>query len=299
MKVLNFGSLNIDNVCQVAHFVRPGETIAARSFERFAGGKGLNQSLALARSGTAVCHAGKIGADGLFLKQILEESGVDCHLLQVDESCMTGCAMIQVSDAGENCIVLFGGANQSLDRDQIIRVFQEFEAGDILLLQNEISLLDEIIQAAAARGMRIFLNPAPMGDNICRMDLAPIDTLIVNEIEAAELAGCDPSLDYAPILAALQKRCPDANILMTLGANGSVYAPADGGAVIYEPACKVEKVVDTTAAGDTFIGYFLADIVAGVPVAEAMRTATRAAAYCIAVKGAANSIPRRGEYSGL
>ena len=295
MKILNFGSLNIDNVCQVPHFVRPGETLAANSFERFAGGKGLNQSLALARSGVPVCHAGKIGGDGLFLKQILEESGVDCHLIRVDEKGLTGCALIQVSDSGENCIVLYGGTNQTIPDGQIDAVFEEFEKDDILLIQNEVNSLDRIIKTAAAREMKIFFNPAPMRENISEADLDLIHTFIVNEIEGAELSGCGTDAGYREILSALRQKFPQANILMTLGAQGAIYASREDAGEIFVPACRVERVVDTTAAGDTFIGYFLSVLVRGGSVRDALETASKASAHCITIKGAANSIPFAAE----
>lgn len=295
MKILNFGSLNIDNVCQVPHFVRPGETLAANSFERFAGGKGLNQSLALARSGVTVCHAGRIGGDGIFLKEILEASGVDCRFLRVVPDELSGCAMIQVSDDGENCIVLYGGANQNISPEDIEEAFAAFDAGDILLIQNEINHLELIIAAAVKRQMRIFFNPAPMRENVLKLDLSAADTFIVNEIEGADLAGVAVESDYRTVIAALQKKYPQTNILMTLGAQGAVYAGAGEKETIYSPACEVEKVVDTTAAGDTFIGYFLSGIVNGQTIAEALKTASKASAHCISIKGAANSIPHRNE----
>lgn len=295
MKILNFGSLNIDNVCQVPHFVRPGETLAANSFERFAGGKGLNQSLALARSGVTVCHAGRIGGDGIFLKEILAASGVDCRFLRVVPDELSGCAMIQVSDDGENCIVLYGGANQNISPEDIEEAFAAFDAGDILLIQNEINHLELIIAAAVKRQMRIFFNPAPMRENVLKLDLSAADTFIVNEIEGADLAGVAVESDYRTVIAALQKKYPQTNILMTLGAQGAVYAGAGETETVYSPACEVEKVVDTTAAGDTFIGYFLSGIVNGKTVAEALKTASKASAHCISIKGAANSIPYRNE----
>ena len=295
MKILNFGSLNIDNVCQVPHFVRPGDTLAANSFERFAGGKGLNQSLALARSGVTVCHAGRIGGDGIFLKEILEASGVDCRFLRVVPDELSGCAMIQVSDDGENCIVLYGGANQNISPEDIEEAFAAFDAGDILLIQNEINHLELIIAAAVKRQMRIFFNPAPMRENVLKLDLSAADTFIVNEIEGADLAGVAVESDYRTVIAALQKKYPQTNILMTLGAQGAVYAGAGEKETIYSPACEVEKVVDTTAAGDTFIGYFLSGIVNGQTIAEALKTASKASAHCISIKGAANSIPYRNE----
>ena len=295
MKILNFGSLNIDNVCQVPHFVRPWETLSANSFERFAGGKGLNQSLALARSGAKVFHAGRIGGDGLFLKEILEESGVDCRYLCVAPGELTGCAMIQVSDAGENCIVLYGGANQNISATDIENTLSAFSTGDILLLQNEINDLEYIINCAVKQGMRVFFNPAPMRENVLKLDLAKVDTFVVNEVEGADLAGVAVESDHKTVLAALRNKYPQTNILMTLGAQGAVYAGAGAGETVFVPACEVEKVVDTTAAGDTFIGYFLAETVCGKSIQEALLTASKASAHCISIKGAANSIPRRDE----
>ena len=295
MKILNFGSLNIDNVCQVSHFVRPGETLSANSFERFAGGKGLNQSLALARSGVAVYHAGRIGNDGVFLKEILEESGVDCRYLSIAPQELTGCAMIQVSDAGENCIVLYGGANKNISRGDIDAVLSGFETGDILLLQNEINDLDYIITGAVKRQMRIFFNPAPMGENVLKLNLGQVDTFIVNEVEGADLAGVPAETEYQAVIAALQQKYPTTNILMTLGARGAVYAGAGENEVIYSPACKVEKVVDTTAAGDTFIGYFLAGINENMSVHDSAVLASKASAICCSRPGAGTAIPCRAE----
>ena len=291
MKVLNFGSLNIDNVCRVENFVRPGETLSALDFTRNAGGKGLNQSIALARAGVEIFHAGRIGGDGEFLRELLERAGVDCSCLVTAQDELTGCAMIQVSAAGENCIVLFGGANMNITCAQIKSTLDRFSPGDILLLQNEISRTAEIMTAAAAKGMRIFINPAPMNSNVRKLPLDKVDTFIVNELEAAGLAGMDGNADSDAVIASLQERFPATNILMTLGSRGAVYAGKGGKELIKVPACKVEKVVDTTAAGDTFTGFFISGIIAGKTVADALDLASRASAYCIARAGAAVSIP--------
>ncbi len=293
MRVLNFGSLNIDNVCRVKSFVRPGETISADGFNRNSGGKGLNQSIALAKAGVEVLHAGRIGCDGEFLRQELETAGVNCTFLVSSPDELTGCAMIQVDDKGENCIVLFGGANMNISTAQIEEVFSGMTSNDILLLQNEISRMDEIIAAAVRKGMRIFFNPAPMNSRVMALPLEAIDTFIVNELEAAGLAACSPDLPPEEVLTALASAFPGTNILMTLGAKGAMYKAANSQETVFTPAAKAEKVVDTTAAGDTFIGYFLAGIIDKMSIAEAMELAAKASAYCISRHGAAASIPMR------
>ena len=274
MKVLNFGSLNIDFVYRVRDFVRPGETIPAKSFARFAGGKGLNQSLALARAGAQVVHAGAVGEDGGFLLDILRESGVDCSAVAVDPEVSSGHGVIQVADSGENSIVLYHGANHRIGPEIIAGAFGHADAGDILLLQNEISAMPEIMRKAAERRMRIFFNPAPMTPAVAEYPLELVDTLIVNETEAEALASC---------------RLPaGVNVLKTLGARGAVYNDT-----IQVAAHRVEHVVDTTAAGDTFIGYFIAGLLRGDDVRFAMETASAASAWCIQRAGAATSIPYR------
>ena len=295
MKILNFGSLNIDHVYNVKTFVKPGETIAALNYSRFPGGKGLNQSIALARAGAPVFHAGKIGADGAFLRDILIQSGVDCSLIVDAENEPSGHAVIQVSGEGENCIVLFGGSNRTISTEQIRSSFLSAGPGDFLLLQNEISSLPEIIRCAAEKQMRIFLNPAPMNESVNQLPLELVDTFIVNEIEAAALAGVPEISEPEPILKAIRAKFHSANVLMTLGAAGAMYQDKNGGPSIFIPADHAEKVVDTTAAGDTFIGYFLAETVLGKSLEDAMRMAAKASAICVSRPGAAVSIPFRDE----
>ncbi|MBE6373489.1 MAG: ribokinase [Lentisphaerae bacterium] len=295
MKILNFGSLNIDHVYNVKTFVKPGETIAALNYSRFPGGKGLNQSIALARAGAPVSHAGKIGADGVFLRDILIQAGVNCSLLLFAENEPTGHAVIQVSAEGENCIVLFGGANRTITSEQISSTFHSSEPGDFLLLQNEISGMSEIIRCAAAKKMRIFLNPAPMNESVYELPLDLIDTFIVNETEASGLAGTPENSEPELILKSLGRKYPSSNVLMTLGAAGAMYLDKNGGNFVFVPASRVEKVEDTTAAGDTFIGYFLAETALGKSAEEAMKTAAKASAICVSRPGAAVSIPFRNE----
>ena len=291
MSILNYGSLNIDLVYRVAAFVRPGETIAAREFCRIPGGKGLNQSLALARAGLAVEHAGKIGSDGMFLKRLLDENQVSTRFVTCDPAVATGHAVIQVDDAGENCIVLYGGANRAIAGEEAASVIAAQPAGGWLLLQNEISAMPEIIRLAAARRMRIFLNPAPLTPDVASYPLELVDKLILNECESAALAGLPP--ETGDPLPALRKRYPRQNILLTRGARGACHASGNGGAVVTVPAARVEHVVDTTAAGDTFLGYFIAELARNSGIEAALTVASRAAAWCIGRAGAAPSIPFR------
>ena len=161
MKILNFGSLNIDRVYSVDEFVRAGETISSLKMETYAGGKGLNQSIAAARAGEEVYHGGMIGEDGLFLKELLAENGVETSFIGVTGA-QTGHAIIQVNAGGQNSILLFGGANRMIDREFADHVLGNFDRGDILILQNETSSLGYIVDRAWEKGMRIALNPSPI-----------------------------------------------------------------------------------------------------------------------------------------
>jgi len=278
MNVLNIGSLNIDLVYRVPHIVQPGETIAARSFARFAGGKGLNQSIALARAGAAVCHAGAIGNDGLFLRKMLESEGVDCSGIAVLEQIPTGSALIQVADDGENSIVVCGGANQELELPMVEAALGRMAPGDAVLLQNEISALPDIFQAAAARRLRLFFNPSPMVNALAELPLELADTLLVNEGEGALLNRLAP------------EKLAQCNVLTTLGSRGACYRSRSG-ETFAVPAAKASKIVDTTGAGDTFTGYFVAGLARGLAVDAAMTEAAAAAAIAVSRPGAAASIP--------
>ena len=288
MRILNFGSLNIDHVYRVRDFVRPGETIDSLSYERFAGGKGLNQSIALAHAGAPVFHAGCVGNDGAWLKTCLNQAGADStHVDVIDEP--TGHAIIQVSASGENAIVLYGGANQKIDQDRATAILAHFDEGDLLLLQNEISAIPDIIEQAAARKLIIAFNSAPMTPAVLDYPLDRVDYLIVNETEGEALTG---EGDPEQMLIAMRSLYPKAATVLTLGAVGAIYADAE-----QQVKCAAEKVapVDTTAAGDTFTGYFLAETVLGRDPETAMRCAGKAAAICVTRPGAGISIPRREE----
>lgn len=291
MRILNFGSLNIDHVYAVDHFVRPGETLASLSYRRFCGGKGLNQSIALAHAGAQTFHAGMIGADGEFLRARLEQAGADTRFLRPCPT-ETGHAIIQVDRHSENCIILNGGANQAITAELVAEVFAFFAPGDVLLLQNEISAMPEIIRAGRTRGMRVVFNPAPMTPQVCGYPLDMVDTFILNETEAQELSG---EAEPQRALAGLSGRFPAATFVITLGKEGALCRSA--GQTHTVPAPRV-NAADTTAAGDTFIGFFLAALTAGADIPVALARGCAAAAVCVTRPGAADSIPRAHEVCG-
>ena len=172
MRLLNFGSCNIDHVYSLENIVKAGETVSTYSLELFEGGKGLNQSIAASRAGMSVFHAGGIGRDGEMLSALLSKSGVDIKYLKVLDSEKTGHAIIQLSRSGENCILLYGGANLAVSREYIDEVLDNFGRGDILLLQNEISNVDHLVESAYNRGMTVVLNPSPINDEIKKIDIS-------------------------------------------------------------------------------------------------------------------------------
>lgn len=284
MKILNFGSVNIDFTYRVPHFVRPGETLSARSVSRNAGGKGFNQSVALARAGCEVYHAGHIGSDGAFLKDLCKSYNINTQFLS-EVDLPTGNAMIQVDDTGANCILLYGGANQAMTVAFINDVLSHFSPGDMIVLQNEINCMNELMTLAHIAGLRIAINPAPMNSNISPESLALADWIILNETEAEELTGvAEPNLQ----LTALSCRFPESCFLLTLGKRGAICQSREETHFI--GSCRV-NAVDTTAAGDTFAGFFLAALARNENIEDALLSATRASALAVMKQGAAQSIP--------
>ncbi len=287
MKILNFGSLNIDHVYRVDHFVQKGETISSKSLTLFCGGKGLNQSVALGRAGVEVWHAGSIGTDGKFLLDMLTSANVDRSCVAVLEEVRTGNAIIQNDAEGDNCIILYGGANRQITKQQVDETLAGFAAGDFLVLQNEISELAYIVQRAHEKGIKIVLNPSPMDEKVLEVNLKLVDWFVLNEIEAGQLTG-STNLKSDPLISLLRDKFPQAKIVLTLGTLGSCYADAER--VVTQGIYPV-KTVDTTAAGDTFTGYFLAGIVQGRSIEASLDLAARASSIAVSRLGAAHSIP--------
>lgn len=284
MKICCFGSLNIDMVFSVNEFVKPKETIQSRNLARFAGGKGLNQAVALRKSGADVIMAGSIGSDGKFLLEECDRHGLDRSLVREIET-PTGLAVIQVNGHGENCIILYDGANKKNDLAYIDEVLESLDSGDYMVLQNEISNLDYILKKAREKGIVIFLNPSPIDEDLLKLPLDLCDYLILNEVEGEILSGEE---DEDDILNGLLKKYPGSRIVLTLGEKGVSYG--FGKEIRKVPAKKV-TAVDTTGAGDAFTGYFIGMLSKGADIDEAMETAVKAAAISVTKRGASDSIP--------
>ena len=290
MKVLCFGSLNIDYTYKVPHFVKKGETLASERLQVFGGGKGLNQSVALAKAGTEVYHAGSIGQDGMFLLDMLKDAGANTDFVKILDTVRTGNAIIQNDKSGDNCIILYGGANQAITREQVDEVMSHFESGDYLVLQNGINDLGYIVEKAHEKGMIIVLNPSPMNEKILALPLDVINYFILNEVEAAQILGKEDKGEesWEQIADDLLKKFPQATIVLTMGSEGSVFKNQKE--TVCQSIYKVQAV-DTTAAGDTFSGYFIGGILGGLSAKEAMDQASKASAIAVTRKGAAPSIP--------
>ena len=288
MKILNFGSCNIDYVYYLDHIVRDGETETTYKLEVFPGGKGLNQSIAAAKAGVQIYHAGCVGFDSNLLTDILSENGVDIsYLRKIPEK--NGHAVIQVSNKGENSIFLYPGSNEMVSEDYIDAVLENFDSDDIILLQNEISNVDYIVEKAYQKNMRIILNPSPFNERIDKIDFNKLTYVILNEIEVKEISGCsvlEEGLMY------IRNRYSNLKVMLTLGSKGCIYT--DNQCELYQPAFEV-KAVDTTAAGDTFTGYFVAELLRGTQYSEILKIASAAAAVAVSRKGAAPSIPDKCE----
>lgn len=298
MKILNIGSLNIDKTYAVKHFAKPGETIKAQLYKEYSGGKGLNQSIALARAGAEVYHAGKVGEDGEKLCRTLKDSTVDIRFVEKVEK-TTGHAIIQINEEGQNNIIIVGGANEEVSKEYIEQVLSAFQEGDILLLQNEVSNVDFAIQMGKKRGMKIVFNPSPLDNKVSKYPLQDVDFFVLNEIEAVEIIelstkeeGKRREYTLGEIEQSLKNQFSGASFVLTLGEKGSMYF--DGKCRISQKAFKT-KVVDTTGAGDTFCGYFIAGMTKKFRLEKCLKIASAAASLSVSRKGASPSIPLWGE----
>ena len=287
MKIINFGSLNIDHVYQVDHIVRSDETIRAKKTNFFPGGKGLNQSIAIARSGADVYHAGCVGmTDGAYLLNMLDKNGVNTSLIRKKEV-PTGNAIIQVTPDGTKSIIVCGGANQTITDDQIEYTMAQIRRGDILLLQNEINAINVIVEKALAMGARVALDPAPFTNDLRNLPLDKLSYIFFNRFEASQFTGEDP-MDVESLISAIRRTFTNANALLTMGTKGAILITNDD--TIYQPIYE-GPVRDRTAAGDAFIGFYLGTTINGASPKDALMMAAKAASLCVSRAGAASSIP--------
>lgn len=287
MKVLSFGSLNLDFRYEVDHILRPGETLASNSLEIHYGGKGLNQSVALSRGGAQVWHVGKVGQDGKKLVSFLAENGVHTEMIEVDEEAMTGQALIQVdASSGENCILLTAGTNGMIDKNFIHHAAEQFEKGDCAVFQNEISNGEYAMEYCKKQGMQIAFNPSPMSDKLAASSVFQyVDYLFVNETEGTQLSGQE---DPEAICRTLQERWPGCCVILTLGTRGAMVL--ENGRLIKQKSYPCQAV-DTTGAGDTFSGYFLASVLRGEGCERALELASKASSLAVRKTGAAEAVP--------
>ena len=295
-RVVVFGSLNMDLAVRVPRMPLPGETLTGHGFLPNPGGKGANQAVACARQGAQVDMIGRVGNDGFGagLRAALVGQGVDASGVGTTDEMSTGVAMIMVDDAAQNCIAVVPGANASVGAQDAETLRQRVAGAGLLLLQLEVPMAAVLGAAAIARqtGCPVLLNPAPA--QALPEALWPlVDILVLNETEAAlfsGLPGVDPG-NANDAASALLRRGP-RHVIVTLGEHGVVWASAAG--TRHLPALKVQAV-DTTAAGDTFIGALAALVVEGRSMEEALSHAIRAAAICVTRIGAQASMPSRDE----
>ncbi len=288
MKIINFGSLNIDYVYKVDHIVRPEETVRAKKTDFFPGGKGLNQSIAIARSGANVFHAGCVGMDddGNYLLNTLDKNGVNTSLVRKKEE-PTGNAFIQVTTEGSKSIIVCGGANLTVGEEHIAFTIAQLRRGDILLLQNEINAVDIIVERALLAGAKVALNPSPFTKDLKTLPLDKLSYVFLNRYEAAEFTGENP-MDVEALIPALRRVFSSAEVVMTMGRKGSILITKDDSIYqgIYDTAVK-----DKTAANDAFIGFYLGTSLGGASPKDALMMASKAASICVSRSGAASSIP--------
>jgi len=294
--VVVLGSLNRDLVTRVERLPGPGETVSAPRLEQGAGGKGANQVVAAARAGARVRMVGAVGDDDAarLVLAPLEEAGVDTAGVRRVEGGTTGTALVCVDEAGENTITVVPGANAHLVDEDVRRACSGLGGGDVLLCQLEVPLA--VVAAAAGsaseEGALVVLNAAPADPSVLPV-LDDVDVLVVNEHEARLLSGSD---DPVAAAASLADRF-DLTCVVTLGAQGARSCrPGEEPFAVAAPAV---QAVDSTGAGDSFVGYLVAGLAAGLDVADALPDAVAAGALAVTRPGAMVAVPRRDELSAL
>ncbi len=287
MKIIVFGSFNIDKVYSLPHLPERGETLYCDKYEVHVGGKGLNQALAFKNAGAEVFAAGKVGSDGDYLTDYLAANGVDISLVDRGEG-YTGHTIIEVDPEGQNQMILFGGANREITPDYCDRIIEANRDADLIMMQYETSCVEYMIGKAHEAGIRTAVNPSPYVDAVKGLPYDKIDIIIANESEGMNITGESEPFSVAAALHRLN--C--GQVILTLGAEGSIYT--DGGTTVKVPAFRADAV-DTTGAGDTFTGYCLYHLLSGNSPENALRIAGAASAIEVTRSGAAETIPAAEE----
>lgn len=284
MALYNLGSINADHIYDVPNLPRPGETLSANSFETGLGGKGINQSVAAALAGSKVVHIGAVGPDGGWAVDQILNSGIETRFISRVET-PTGHAIVNVDQSGENAIVIFSGANNCQNIDQIEAALKGAAHGDILLLQNETNLQAQAAQIAHDRGLKVIYSAAPFSVEAVSKVIENVTVLMMNKVESEQLcAGLETDLADLEV----------PEVVVTKGADGADWLRPATGETAHAASFAV-TAVDTTAAGDTFAGYFAAGLDQGLTVQEAMTLGSAAAALKVTRKGTADAIPLRAE----
>jgi ribokinase len=304
-RVVVVGSINTDLVARAPHLPRPGETIGGHEFSQVAGGKGANQAVAAARIGAKVAMVGCVGSDANGEQRVrdLEAEGIDCAGIEVSQTQPTGVALITVSDEGQNTIVVVAGSNGEMTPEHVQRHEAMLRAADVVVCQLE-SPWDTVhatLALARRLGKTTVLNPAPATGPLPQEWLPLIDYLVPNEVEAAILAGLPVESESGARRAAMElQRAGARNVIVTLGAQGAylLRENGEGGEGAHFAAPEVQAI-DTTAAGDTFIGVFASQLASRRPLDAAIGLAQRAAAISVTRAGAQPSIPTRDEVEKL
>ena len=283
MAIYNLGSINIDYFYKAPHLLQAGETLAASDFSQGLGGKGANQSVACACSGAQIFHIGHLHEKDNNWLSFLQSSGVDISHIKLGDV-PTGHAVIIIDEtSGENQILLLAGANGAIDKSALEDSLAQATSSDWALCQNETNLGVEFLQMAHAKGLSICYSAAPFVKEVVLSVLEIVDLLVVNEIEAAEIEKA---------LAAPPAQWGVAHLIITKGGAGAEYYGKDG--QFHQPAHKV-KAVDTTGAGDTYLGFLLGRLSMGDGMKQAMAIASKAAAIQVTRYGTAEAIPLMSE----
>ncbi len=290
------GSINIDLVVFAPHHPQIGETVLGSDFKTYPGGKGANQAVAAARAGAQTTMIGKVGRDpfGKLLLASLKQNNVETRWVSQAAGAPTGTALITVDEQGSNTIVVVAGSNGALKPTDLDSAARAIHASDLLVMQLEIPLETVVHAARLARqaGVQVLLNPAPAQPLPAEL-LQLVDVLVVNEIEIASLSGqsCTTLSDYTAAARALPLP-PSALIFITLGGQGAMAI--NGGQTIHLPAFNV-PAVDTTAAGDAFVGSLATALAEKRPLMSALRRANAAGALAVTIAGAQPSLPYRSQ----